>query len=99
MDQDAFDDLLKNLRRLVNLLERYGEDFWAAWFNQDLVRLQAGDGYGIDHLRQAYEGAGSINDLLLSPHNGHPIAPSEAPALNDELGRLLTAVYGATSAR
>ena len=99
MDQDALDDLLENLRKLVNLLERSGEVRWAAWFYQDLARLKAGDAYGIDHLRQAYGGTGSINDLLLSPYNGHSIPPGEAPTLNDELHRLLTAVYEATSAR
>lgn len=99
MDQDALDGLLDDLRQLVQFLQRYGEDRWAAWFGQDLVRLQHADGYAIDHLRQAFGRAGSINDLVLSPVNGHPIAPTDAPAVNEELRRLLIGVYEATTTR
>jgi Domain of unknown function (DUF6966) len=66
---EAVEDVLDET---IGLLERYGEDQWAAWPRTSRRRLAAGDAYGLDHLLQAFGGMGSFNDLALMRANGAP---------------------------
>jgi hypothetical protein len=100
VEDDLADELLRLLRRAVALLDRMGEDHWAAWLRSDLATLQRGDAYGLDHLLRAFGGMGSINDVALTPTNGHPISEDDAAAVNADLRALLGAIYtAATSLR
>lgn len=46
----------------------------------------------------AFGGMGSLNDLVIHPRNGHAIEDDEISAVNEELGRLTSAVYSEASA-
>ncbi|MDR7253982.1 hypothetical protein J2X46_002972 [Nocardioides sp. BE266] len=81
----------------VRLLEGVGEQHWAAWLRGDLRRLRRGDGFAIEHLLSAYGGMGSINDVLISPHNGHDVSEHEGEVTTAELRRLLSAIYHSAS--
>ena len=81
----------------VRLLEGVGEEHWAAWLRDDLGRLGRGDGSAIGHLLGAYGGMGSINDVLISPDNGHDVSEHEGEATTAELRRLLSAIYDTAS--
>lgn len=85
------------LTQTVALLERIGEEHWAAWLRSDLAHLQRGDAYGLDHLLSAYGGMGSLNDLTVTPANGHPFNETEAAALDAELRALLSGIYAAAT--
>ena len=85
------------LAEAVRILEGVGEEHWAAWLRGDLGRLRRGDRYAIEHLLGAYGGMGSINDVLISPHNGHDVSEHEGEATTAELRRLLSAIYDSAS--
>jgi hypothetical protein len=92
MGEDGFDhqyqQLLEALAGLVALLREYGESAWAEWLDRDRQRIQRGDAYGLEHLLGAFGGMGSLNDLLLHPANGHPVAPDRIDLVNDQLQAL-----------
>jgi hypothetical protein len=81
------------LDETIGLLERYGEDRWAAWLRTSRRRLAAGDAYGLDHLLQAFGGMGSFNDLALMRVNGHWIDPAQEGEFNDLLVRLRSDIW------
>lgn len=93
MKNGSGDHLLQLLADAATLLEGVGEEHWAAWLRGDLARLRRGDGYGIEHLLGAYGGMGSINDVVISPHNGHEVSADEGEAATAELRTLLSAIY------
>ena len=47
-----------------------GEDHWADWLESDRVRIASGDAYGLDHVKQAFGGMGSINDSFPADEPG-----------------------------
>ena len=59
-------DLLAGLEQAVALLRQHGEDRWAAWLEKDRQLIAAEDFRGVEHLLEAYGGAGSFNDLVLA---------------------------------
>jgi hypothetical protein len=92
MGEEDFDQryqqLLEALADLVALLREYGESAWAAWLDRDRQWIQRGDAYGLEHLLGAFGGMGSLNDLLLHPANGHPVAPDRIDLINNQLQAL-----------
>jgi hypothetical protein len=86
-------DLVSAARTLGDLLRVYGEESWADWVVHDGQRIAEGDRYGIDHLLGAFGGMGSLNDLVIHPMNGHPIAAADVDSVNKQLGGLRTRVY------
>lgn len=97
MTAGSVEALLLLLADAVSLLEGVGESHWAAWLQGDLTRLNRGDGYAIEHLLGAYGGMGSINDVVIGPHNGHDISEHDGEAATAELRRLLSAIYDIAS--
>lgn len=93
MKQDPVQHLLQRTVEAVALLERLGEDHWARWLRADLVSLRRRDGYGIEHLLSAFGGMGSLNDLVISPDNGHDVDPAEGEAMTTRLRVLLSDIY------
>jgi hypothetical protein len=63
-----------------------------------LRHIEAGDGYGLQHLLGAYGGMGSFSDLLIHPANGHPIDSRDVDAVNNYLRTLGAAVWSRASA-
>lgn len=48
------------------LLRQHHISHWADWLARDAQRLRNKDFYGIEHLRSAFGGMGSLNDLHLA---------------------------------
>lgn len=55
--------------------------------------LRASDLEGVRHFLSAFEGMGSINDLVLHPINGHRIAESDVTKVNENLRALLSEAW------
>jgi hypothetical protein len=87
-----------DLRDLIALLDTYDEEHWSRWFRTSLRHIEAGDGYGLQHLLGAYGGMGSFSDLVIHPANGHQIDRGDVDAVNDQLRALGGAVWSRASA-
>ncbi|WP_299053183.1 hypothetical protein [uncultured Nocardioides sp.] len=102
MDEREADEryarLLTALVDARDLLERAGEARWAQWLARVETEVRAHDAHGLRRLRGAFGGTGSLNDLVLTPVNGHTVAPDEVHAVNRTLMGLLDAAYGDASA-
>jgi len=59
------DELIKALDEIIQLLESDGEEHWSRWMRESRARLLNSDYFGIEHLRSAYGGMGSFNDLVI----------------------------------
>ena len=94
----ADEQLEADLRDLIALLDTYNEEHWSRWFGTSLRHIEAGDGYGLQHLLGAYGGMGSFNDLVIHPANGHPIDPRDVDAVNNQQRALGAAVWSRASA-
>ncbi|MBN1895851.1 hypothetical protein JW906_15290 [bacterium] len=77
------------LEEAASLLRSHDENHWASWIGEDLIRLKAEDYSGAAHFLKAFGGMGSINDLILSPLNGHLLTEPETAAANEKLRSLL----------
>lgn len=93
-----YDDLLDALGAAVAQLRRYGKGRWAAWLGADQTRIRNGDRYGIEHVLRAFGGMGSLNDLVIAPVNGDPIADDEVGPINRRLDELRDRIYDAAKA-
>jgi hypothetical protein len=71
--------LLAALTEAEALLRERGDTHWADWLERDRARIARGDAYGLDHVKQAFGGMGSINDSY--PRDG------------DEIGAMLSKIY------
>ncbi|HXD86653.1 MAG TPA: hypothetical protein VN641_09175 [Urbifossiella sp.] len=87
------DVLCTRLEHAITLLERVGEDHWAAWLREDLARIRGGNIEGLSHLRSAFGGMGSFNDLVIHTVNGHRIVPDESDSVNKELDLLRSSIF------
>jgi hypothetical protein len=55
------------------LLRQHQIPHWANWLARDAQLIRNRDFYGIEHLRSAFGGMGSLNDLNLAvPHPDNP---------------------------
>jgi hypothetical protein len=71
--------LLAALTEAEALLRERGDTHWADWLERDRARIARGDAYGLDHVKQAFGGMGSIND--------------DYPPDDDEIGARLGKIY------
>ncbi|WP_147437328.1 DUF6966 domain-containing protein [Micromonospora musae] len=65
--QERLAALLAALTEAEDRLRQLGDDHWAGWLERDRVRVAQGDAFGLEHLKQAFGGMGSINDSY--PHD------------------------------
>src|SRR5262245_58369446 len=72
-------ELVAALSEAEALLRQRGDGHWADWLERDRVRIAARDAFGLDHVKQAFGGMGSINDTY--------------PADDDEVGAKLAKIY------
>jgi hypothetical protein len=79
-------------------LESCGERHWAKWLRSDAAKLRNGNLSGISHFLSAFGGMSSLNDLYISPANGHRIAATEASAFNRRISSDLSAAYSLATA-
>jgi hypothetical protein len=77
---------------VAELLTGCGEMSWGEWFRKDARRIRNLDLYGVEHLKLAYGGMGSVNDLVLHPRNGHTLRDDEIGPANERLRSLLSKV-------
>ena len=88
-----YKELLAKLDQLVTLLTRCDVSDWVDWLTRARESLAHSDAQGLDHLRSAFGGMGSLNDLVIHPMNGHTVDAGSIDRLNDELTRLRSDVY------
>ncbi|MEU4164836.1 hypothetical protein [Actinoplanes sp. NPDC026670] len=72
--------LLNALESTEERLRQLGDHHWADWLRSDHILITRGDTYGLEHLKQAFGGMGSINDLY--------------PSDDGDIGKALGEIYG-----
>jgi len=77
--------LVLELEKGAELLRSCSENHWANWLSKSATLLRRGQFNGIEHFEGAFGGMGSINDLVLTPINGHTIQESEVVFYNEKL--------------
>ena len=82
-DEPRLARLLVALAESVTLLRERGDAHWADWLERDRARIAGGDAYGLEHLKQAFGGMGSINDTY--------------PSDDDDVGARLAEIYSSAA--
>lgn len=95
---ERYDRLVATLTETRALLDAAGESAWSRWAARVQAEVEAHDAHGLRRLLGAFGGMGSVNDLVLTPVNGHTVAPDEVHAVNRTLMGLLDTAYGDASA-
>lgn len=85
--------LAGDLGETARLLNRHGEEHWAAWAARCRRGLEARDVAAFERILRAFGGMGSFNDLVIMAVNGHDVDPQQEPAVNDRLDRLRQQVW------
>ncbi|MDQ0708350.1 hypothetical protein QFZ52_001002 [Arthrobacter woluwensis] len=89
-------ELMTDLSQLNRLLDDCDVRHWPSWASQGLVLLESDEPRGLSHIRRAYGGMGSLNDVILSVRNGHRLAVEDEKAVNDQFRALCSLVYDHT---
>lgn len=89
------EELANLIQEASALLLTHGEKSWGDWLRIDARRVRSLDFYGVEHMLSAFGGMGSINDLVLSPMNGHSIEENEVANANEKFQNLLGRIYEA----
>ena len=84
MDQNT-QSLICELEACASLLRDCSEDHWASWLEKSVNLIKQRKFSGIELFEGAFGGMGSINDLVLSPINGHTIEQSKVGSCNDQM--------------
>lgn len=85
---DHLVSLISDLRELMALLDRHGEEHWSRWAGQSLSEVELYDARGLVRLRQGYGGMGSFNDLVLDGGDAR-----DRGRVNGELDALRTRIF------
>jgi hypothetical protein len=85
--------LCDRLREATKLLRRVGENHWSEWLDDSLCRIENSDFSGIKHLRDAFGGMGSFDDLIIMSANGHVVSNDDCCAVNARLDDLRHELY------
>lgn len=88
-----FTALLSAASEASALLRRCGEARWACWLDTAAARIKLGDRYGLENVRAAFGGMGSLNDLVIHPLNGHQVSDDEVDAVNQRLSSLVSQLW------
>ncbi|WP_286829408.1 MULTISPECIES: DUF6966 domain-containing protein [Kordiimonas] len=87
-------DLLSDLGRLSDLLNRVKAAFWASKVNKAKQFLDDGHHTAAsEEMRSWFGGMGSLNDLVIHPVNGHAVSDKEMDAVNAELANLKSSLF------
>lgn len=87
------EELANLIQEASILLLTHGEKSWGDWLRIDAQRVRSLDFYGVEHMLSAFGGMGSINDLVLSPMNGHIIEVKDVANANEKFRNLLGRIY------
>lgn len=91
-----------NLEEILRLLQKVDEMFWVKKIERVLLSNSLGGGIGEgqkEEIRSWFGGMGSINDLVLSPYNGHSLTERDEAKLNHLLQEELTNLYELVNSR
>jgi len=87
--------LCQVLGELIVTLDNDGETHWRDWMAKSLAAIEANDLHGVQHLKGAYGGMGSFNDLVIGQRmddDGLTWTP-DAQSINDQLDALRGRAY------
>ena len=86
------------LQKVIELLDADGEVHWRDWMSTSLAALESNDLNGARHLRNAYGGMGSFNDLVIGQRmdGDHFSWTPDAHSANDKLDALRSQAYSLT---
>ncbi|WP_430459570.1 DUF6966 domain-containing protein [Thalassolituus sp. LLYu03] len=79
------EELIIEFEECADMLRSCSENHWAQWLEKSASYLKQGHFTGIELFEGAFGGMGSINDLVLTPMNGHSIDESEVDFYNRKL--------------
>lgn len=86
-------DIEVAVQEVITILRHHGEGWWAEKLEAVLELINRRDAVGLDRLLALFGGMGSLNDLVLSRHNGHSIAEAEEKAANEALSAHLNRAF------
>lgn len=86
---DKVQQLQRALKDASELLEAFGEEFWASRLKQQAETLRPSPRW----ILSWFGGMGSFSDLLISQYNGNGIESDQEDAVNDRLRRLQGEIY------
>lgn len=89
-------ELMTDLSHLKRLLDDCDVRHWPSWASQGLVLLESDETRGLSHIRRAYGGMGSLNDVVISVRNGHRLAVEDEGVVNEQFRALCSSVYDHT---
>jgi len=90
---EGYERLVATVVEIRALLDDAGVGHWSRWMARVQAELAAHDAEGFRRLLGAYGGMGSINDLVLTPANGHRVTTQQVPTINHRLRQLVAAAY------
>ncbi|PIQ86753.1 MAG: hypothetical protein COV74_03535 [Candidatus Omnitrophica bacterium CG11_big_fil_rev_8_21_14_0_20_45_26] len=78
------------LKQLYELLDKHGIDTWAVRIKQVRDRLgNCSDDSVVEDLKKFFQGAGTLDDLVILQSNGHRIEKKEEKKVNKYLEYLI----------
>jgi hypothetical protein len=88
--------LCQVLRGMIELLDADNETHWRGWMAKALSDLEANKLRGAQHLKGAYGGMGSFNDLIIGQRmeGDRFVWAPNAKSANDQLDALRSQAYG-----
>ena len=82
------------IEKWIKLLRHYhGDNEWVTWLEKDVQYLRDSDFYGIEHLRSAFGGMGSITDFALVGERGAWFGRMRARFINKRYSCLVSRIY------
>lgn len=91
------DEILTNLKECEALLRGVEEKFWADTLLDIIIGWDTKPvNVTLDKILSMYGGMGSINDLIISRHNGHAVDCTTEEKVNNNFNKLRAALYDQT---
>jgi hypothetical protein len=94
---ERFDRLVLTLTQLAELLRDVGDD-WGDSVDRCRSLIERGNASGLVAFLGTFGGMGSFNDVVISPVNGHHVAPSQIGSVNAEFQRLKSQAWADATA-
>jgi hypothetical protein len=72
---------------LADFLDSYGISFWPEHLRRELDGLRMGDEQASRNLVAHFGGMGNLDDLIITPANGHSVSEAEGESATREMRR------------
>ena len=86
-------DLEAAIDEAVSVLRGHGVAHWPGELEVSLALIRRREAAGLERLLGMYGGMGSLNDVLISPLNGHRVEAGEADEANRKLQACLSLAW------